>query len=383
MRIGILTGGGDTASLNAIIYGAAAQAEEDKNKLVGFIEGWKGVLNSDYIELSKITIDPNVAGTFILTSRTNLEEDKDIAKAVDNLESTVNALIAIGGDDTLTVGKKLKDRLNIPVCFITKTIDNDVGINAADGEVDYRRIVNYFTSGFATAATKSANYANELRSTSRSHRRIMFLETMGRSPGWLALSTYRANPDFILVPETGLDFRHFKEKLAKRYKNKGYAIVVVAEGVRYEGSDKPISRDDSVVDVFGHERLGGVAQILAERIKQELGIDNSNYNNPKHLYRCGISDNPEEESRPTLLDKKTGIYLGQEAAKAVNKRNTGIVAVLQRHGNNIMAETKPIDDVLLTDKNGKIIPRNLDLRFYDSKNYCITDLGKEYFRVIK
>ena len=160
----------------------------------------------------------------------------------------------------------------------------------------------------------------------------------------------------------------------ERYKQKGYAVVVVAEGVRYKGSTKPISQDDSTIDLFGHKKLGGVAEILARRIKKECGIENSNYVNPSYLYRSGS---------PTLFEKQQAMELGKIAAKTVIQEITGQVAVLQRDGGSIVTETKPIDDVLLTDKNGKTIPRNLDLRFYDAENYCITDLGRDYFMMIK
>jgi 6-phosphofructokinase len=217
MKIGILTGGGDTASLNAIIYGAAKAVEEYDYGIVGFLEGWKGALDSvNVIKLDTKMINPETGGTLIKTSRTNLDE-KTLEKVIRNIETRVDGLIAIGGDDTLTVGKKIAERSRIPVCCVTKTIDNDVGRNAPEGKVDYEKIVNYLTSGFATAAYKAASFASDLRTTAYSHERIMFLETMGRSPGWLALSSYKGKPDFILVPEVTLDFERFKKALAKRY----------------------------------------------------------------------------------------------------------------------------------------------------------------------
>lgn len=383
MRIGILTGGGDTASLNAVIYGAVAQAEMSGNEIFGFIEGWKGVLDPvKYRQLHNGDIKAKLAGTSILTSRESLKGG-NLEQAVENISNAVDGLIAIGGDDTLTVGRRLVERLGIPVCFVTKTIDNDVGRNAPEGKIDYGRIVNYFTSGFPTAALKAAVYARELESTSKSHKRIMFLETMGRSPGWLALSTYRAQPDFILVPEVGLDFEDFKGKLAARYKEQGYAIVVVAEGVRYKGADKPICEDAANVDEHGHKKLGGVAELLADRVRKELGIKNCNADNPNYLYRCGISYNPENAPAPSELDLSTGITLGCEAEKAVSGLSTGRIAVLERRGDKIVALTKPIDEVLLTDASGKIIPRNLDLRFYNASRYGITAAGKEYFKAIR
>jgi len=374
MRIGILTGGGDTASLNAIIYGVAETAELYGNKVIGFERGWKGVLTpTQYRHIKKTEIDSSKGGTMLRTSRTKLT-DVTSEEAADNISKVVDGLIAIGGDDTLTVGKKLLERMKIPVCFITKTVDNDVGINAPEGKIDYEKIINYFTSGFAAAAYKAANYASELRTTAYSHERIMFLEAMGRSPGWLALSAYKGQPDFILVPEVAINFERFKEMLAQRYTKNNYAVVVVAEGVHYEGSEEPISQDRTNQDSFGNAKLGGVAEILAKRIKKELAIENCNDVNPNYLYRSGS---------PTLFEKLYAMELGKSAATTIAKQVTGLVAILQRVGNKIEAQTKPLESVVKIDQAGKIIPRNLDLRFYDPDNYCITDEGREYFRVIR
>jgi ATP-dependent phosphofructokinase / diphosphate-dependent phosphofructokinase len=379
MKIGVLTSGGDTASLNAIIYGVGEKIGR-QNRLIGFKRGWRGARNLDYAQL--VDINPHIAGTVLKSSRESLDDPDKIATAVKNIESTVDGLIAIGGDDALSVGRRVLAQTEIPVCFVSKTIDNDVGRNMPLGEIDYERIINYFTSGFATAAVKAATYARELVSTSRSHERIMFLETMGRTPGWLALSTYMAKPDFILVPEVDLDFEHFKGKLDERYKEKGYAIVVVAEGVKYKGSDGPIVQDATIVDSFGHKQLGGVAEVLAKRIKEELKIDKVNANNPRHLYRCGISTSPDVEAGPSDFDRKTGIYLGRVAAMAVMNEQTGRLAVLQKLEKDIAARTLPLDDAVEIADSGAIIPRNLDLRFYNASTYSITDAGREYFKPI-
>ncbi len=373
MKIGILTGGGDTPSLNAVIYGAALRAEELGHTLVGALKGWDGVLNPVcYQELNPRKINPNAGGTLLKTSRTRLK-DESLEQAVRNIEEEFDALIAIGGDDTLTVGKNLGYLLNIPICFVTKTIDNDAGRNAPQGAMDYAQIINYFTSGFATAARKAAQYAAELRTTAYSHERVIFLETMGRTPGWLALSAYLGGPDFILVPEVPLDFERFKGVLADRYKRQQNAIVVVAEGVKYAGSDNPIAQDESDMDTFGHKKLGGVAEILAERVKKELGIKNSNSVNPGYLYRSGS---------PSDVDRRIGILLGREAVSAISKKRSGEVAVVYRNDEGLRVRTMPVDEVLLTDSTGHIIPRNLDSRFYNPNAYSITPEGVEYFRPI-
>ncbi len=370
MKIGILTGGGDTQALNAIIYGALQATQERENELIGFNYGWKGVLSpSEYVTVQDV--NPRQGGTILRSSRTKLKGNL-IDMAASNIDRLVDAFIAVGGDDTLTVGRELADRLSIPIALVTKTIDNDVGINAHTGEIDYEKITNYFTPGFPTAAEIAARFTSDLKTTAYSHERVMFLETMGRSPGWLALSSYKADPDFILVPEHALDFNDFAYKLAEKYKQQGYAVVVVAEGLRYDGSDKPISQDTTQIDPHGHTKLGGVSSILAARVKEELGIENSNATNPNYLYRSGS---------PNKLDLETGIKLGKLAASSVQNELSGHVAIVQRKGDQLVTTTKPIDKVLST-SGGVIIPRTLDLRFYDPTTYQITEAGKEYFRPI-
>ena len=368
MKIGILTGGGDTASLNAILHGAAFQTDYRGHQLVGFSRGWKGVLQPDTLyELHQDNTPAERGGTILRTSRTNLTEES-IVTAVENIESKVDALIAIGGDDTLSVGTSLLNYLHIPVCFVTKTIDNDVGKN---GDT-FDQMVNYFTSGFASAALRAAQYAEELRTTAYSHDRIMFLETMGRTPGWLALAAYRGNPDFILIPESELDTDQFLSLLSERYSSQKNAIIVVAEGVRYKGTSNPIAVDPSARDAFDHAKLGGVAEILAQKVKEELSITNVNAVNPGYLYRSGA---------PCELDRFTGRQLGIAAVDTVISGDTGKVAVLQRYHHRLVSAVLPIDQVLER-HDGRIIPRTVDSRFYDSETMNIAPLGKSYFSVL-
>jgi len=372
MKIGILTGGGDTAALNATLYGILLEAHRLNHQVFGFRYGWKGALNpADYLLLQ--AVDPNQGGTILKTSRTKLK-GATIDEAAENIERLVDAFIGIGGDDTLSVGKILAERLKIPVCFVTKTIDNDVGRNAPAGDIDFSDIVNYFTLGFPTACARIVDYASQLRTTAYSHDRVMFLEAMGRKPGWLALASYRADPDFIIIPEVGLNYGLFLEKLVERYNKEKNVIVVVAEGARYEGQETPISEDANKVDAFGHKKLGGVTQILADRVKKDTKIENCNYINPGHLYRSGP---------PTGFDRETAISLGKLAANNVFNGLTGGVAVVQREGSKIVTATRPIDEVLLADSTGRIIPRTVDLRFYDTNTYSITGLGREYFKLIR
>jgi ATP-dependent phosphofructokinase / diphosphate-dependent phosphofructokinase len=370
MKLGVLTGGGDTQALNATLYGILKKAHKLDYEVIGFKRGWQGVLDLDYVRL--INVDPTWGGTVLKTSRKKLKGE-EINIAARNIASIVDAFIAIGGDDTLTIGKKISDRLSIPVCLITKTIDNDVGVNMPFDTLDFSQIVNYFTPGFSTACTRIANYTAQIRTTAYSHDRIIFLEAMGRKPGWLALASYKGNPDFILIPEIGLNYERFVQDLVKRYKEKGNVVVVVAEGLKYEGSSNPISEDTNTVDEFGHKKLGGVAEVLAKRVRSDTGIDNCKFNNPGYLYRSG---------RPTKKDREYASSLGKIAVKSIAKGNKCKVAVLTRIGNKLFTEITGIEKVLLTDSKGVVIPRTVDLRMYDANNYMITELGRQYFKII-
>jgi len=380
MKIGILTGGGDTQALNAVLYGAACAAEKYKHTLVGFKKGWEGVLNLlGTIEINNASINSNIGGTLLKSSRVNLE-DNILEEAAASIQKSVDCLVAVGGDDTLSVGNRLIKYLDIPIVFVTKTIDNDVGRNAPCQTIDawsmpldHSQIINYFNPGFPTAAAIVKRFAEDLRTTAYSHERVIFLESMGRTPGWLALSSFAAepSPDFILVPECPVDYAALKEKIAERYQEKKNVVVVVAEGAKYKGSSNPISQDESKKDTFGHAKLGGVAEILARRIKQGLAIENCNAVNPGLLYRSGS---------PCSLDKNIGMRLGERAVKGAIDSRSGYVAVVQRVADYLTIDLKPVGEVVSTNALGIIEPRQVDPRFYDPANYCITDAGREYFR---
>lgn len=365
MKIGILTGGGDTQALNSILFGAAAKARQKGIKLVGFERGWKGIIEAKSMPLASQRINPNEGGTFLRSSRKN-PDDKDIERALENLHD-FQGLVAVGGDNTLSAGIKICQHLGIPYCFVSKTIDNDVGKNSGS-DFSFQNIINYFNPGFPTAARRIAQFARDLRTTCYSHDRIMFLEAMGRTAGWLSLASFSGNPDFVVVPEVELDYPSLLEKIKERKKDKDNVLIVVSEGAREK---TPIAENASNIDEYGNRKLGGAAAILALRTSQatELKCD---YVNPGLLYRAG---------QPCRLDKKLGILLGRAAIASVARGEKGKMAVIQRVG-NLEVQVRNIENVFLRDASGKVIPRTLDLRFYDNASYSITELGKEYFRPI-
>jgi 6-phosphofructokinase 1 len=377
-RIAVLTGGGDTSALNAILKGIALGAEKHNGELIGIIEGWAGLLKGgQQAELKASQIDENCGGTLIKTSRTNLLEiEGGVDEALSNLRKLrISALIAIGGDDTLSVGAKISQFM--PVALVTKTIDNDVGKNAPKGKkIDYSKIVNYFCPGFPTASNRMAQFTSDLRTTAYSHNRVIVIEAMGRDMGWLALASAYGKPDFIIVPEIGLNYEMLKDKVAKRYIGQKNVVIAIAEGAKYKDGAL-IASDPSYLDAFGHAKPGGCSEVIAKKLKSDLAkeLKTSNFNHviPSYLLRSGS---------PIELDKNFALKLGQLAIESVIAESQKQVACVIRSGEKLEPRLLDIEDVLGFDGSGNVIPRGLDLRFYNPEDYQITEAGTEYFKPI-
>ena len=374
-RIGVLTGGGDTSALNATLKGIAIQAEEYGLEILGFVEGWKGVLEGRYVALKPDMIDENRGGTLIKTSRTDLRKvEGGIERAVENLKKIgVDGLIPIGGDDTLTVGAALSQEFT--TAFVTKTIDNDVGRNAPEGErVDYEEIINYFCPGFPSAAARFSSFVRDLHTTAYSHERIMVVEAMGRDMGWLALSGAYGDADITIIPEHGLNYERLKDLVTRRFKEQRHLIIVVAEGLKDEEGNLITSSPD-YMDAFGHAKPGGCSEVIAKRLKgdlaKQLGTSNFNHLIPSYLQRCGP---------PIELDRNCAIALGRKAVEALYRGKVNHVACTRRCEDRIETVLLPLDEVLELDKEGHVIPRRVDKRFYDSEEMNATPEGLEYFK---
>ena len=379
-KIGVLTGGGDTSALNAILKGIAIQADKYGWELIGFIKGWEGLLKGgEYIILAPETIDENRGGTLLKTSRKNLQAD-DIEQALDKLQKLdTSGLIVIGGDDTLTAGVRLSKQCaqTCPVTFVTKTIDNDVGNNAPPGEVvDYTKIINYFCPGFPTAASRLAQFTLDLRTTAYSHERIMVIEAMGRDTGWLALAAAYGHPDFIIIPEVPLNYENLKEKIAQRFQQQKQVIMVIAEAVKYQDGVS-IKNDPSYLDPHGNPKLGGCSEVVATRLKTDLSAElrTENFNSviPGYLQRCGS---------PIPLDRDCAIALGRKAVKTLAEGKEAHVTCIMWTDSGFEATTLLKKDVLAEDAEGKVRRRNVDSRFYDADTYSITPAGIKYLKPI-
>lgn len=358
--------------LNAVIAAAKEAAGRYHIELIGFAKGWQGIIGRDFVNLSDIAIDPLIGGTILKSSRVNLQQVPDGVQVVmDNLKYlSVDGLIVIGGEDTLSNSFYLKD---FPQALISKTVDNDVGLIDTDREkIAPEDVTNYFTLGYPTAAQKIASFvslSHGLRTTAYSHARLMVVESMGMHAGWLALSSGMGHPDFIVIPEYPLDYDTFKDIVCERYKDQKHLIIVVAEGARWKDGSS-FSADQSEKDGFGHPRFKGAAEVLAKRLKEDLKgeFDTRNVNgvNPSYLYRSGA---------PGEMDLSWAKNLGREALRMLCDGIDGAAFLtIQRKDNDFS-----IAPYSLSNFGGiKELHRFVDERFYNPVQYLLTENGKEY-----
>jgi len=310
MRVGVLTGGGDCPGLNAVIRALVRRGEEVYgHQVVGFRHGWRGVLDGEVVELTIAATDGLLArgGTVLGTSRTNpLKRDDGPATVRATLaREHVDALVVIGGDDTLSVACALGDD-GLACVGVPKTIDNDLA--ATD-----------VTFGFHTAVQTATDAIDRLHTTAESHDRVMVVEVMGRHAGWLAVSSGLAGgADLILVPEHPFDIDAVCDHLRHRHEHGANAsIVVVAEGAQpVHGT---LSLQDASVDEFGHVRLGGVSSTLAPEIEARTGYE-TRVTILGHVLRGGT---------PTAFDRILATRFGLAAIDAVHDHDFGTMVALR------------------------------------------------------
>src|SRR5512146_2342685 len=268
MKVGMLTGGGDCPSLNAVIRAVVRKGIfHYKDEFVGFLEGWRGVLEDKTMPLDLTAVAGILprGGTILHTSRTNPAKRPDgIAKCLENLKKhKLDALIAIGGDDTQSVALKLH-QAGFPVIGVPKTIDND--LTGTD-----------FTFGFDTAVGVATDAIDRVHTTAEAHQRVIVVEVMGRDAGWIALySGIAGGADVILIPARPFDIDIVAEQLRKRHaRGRYFSIVVAAEGAKFASTGEgnaPVVQDLGL-DEFGHVRLGGIGGILAREIEHRTGFE--------------------------------------------------------------------------------------------------------------
>lgn len=310
MVIGVLTGGGDCPGLNAVIRAVVRKAiETHGDRIIGFRDGWRGVLEDSAQELtieSTRGILPR-GGTILGSSRTNPYKRDD---GLDQVRATVarhelDGLIAIGGEDTLGAASRLFAD-GVKVLGVPKTIDNDLG--ATD-----------VTFGFDTALQVATEAIDRLHTTAESHNRILVVEVMGRNAGWIALhSGLAGGADVILIPEIPFDIEDVCRLIRRRHERGRYfSIVVVAEGaVPKEGT---MAVSEGAVDEFGHPRLGGIGQRLEREIEQRTGYET----------RTTVLGHVQRGGTPTAFDRVLATRLGLAAVDAGHAGRWGTMTALQ------------------------------------------------------
>ncbi|HSE54913.1 MAG TPA: 6-phosphofructokinase [Nocardioidaceae bacterium] len=310
MRVGVLTGGGDCPGLNAVIRAVVRRGVQEYGyEFVGFRGGWRGPLEGDTVPLDIANVRGILprGGTILKSSRTNpFKIEGGVEKIKDNLAAKgIDALIAIGGEDTLGVATKLAD-LGVHVVGVPKTIDND--LSGTD-----------FTFGFDTAVNIAVEAIDRLHTTAESHQRVIVVEVMGRHAGWIALHAGLAGgATIVLIPEQPFDIERVAKYVESRFE-KGFApIIVVSEGaVPAEGGDMTLQTEEK--DAFGHVRLGGIGDRLAKEIEARTGKE----------ARAVVLGHVQRGGTPTAFDRWLATRFGLHAIAAVHDKDFGKMMALR------------------------------------------------------
>lgn len=314
MKIGILTGGGDCAGLNAVIRAVVKRSEEYGWEVVGIRYGWRGLIDNDIVKLSfkDVANIHKIGGTILKTSRTNpFKHTGGPEKILENVKRLgLDAIIAVGGDDTLGVAAKLF-KMGLNVVGVPKTMDND--ISATD-----------YTFGFDSAVNEAMHALDNLMTTGESHDRVMVAEVMGRHAGWVAAyAGIASGAHLTLVPEEPFDLDEVIDFIKRRHeRGERSTLIVVAEGAIMKNVSSVFVKEGKV-DEFGHIKLGGVGQFLAEEIEKRTGYE----------VRSVILGHTIRGGSPTAFDRVLSSKFGLAAVELVKERKFGFMVALK--GTNI------------------------------------------------
>jgi len=340
-KIGILTGGGDCPGLNPVIRAVVRKGFNEGYEVVGIKDGWKGLIESDTVKLDLATVSGILprGGTILGTSRTNpYKKEGGVEKAVRNFKVLgLEALVAVGGEDTLGVASKLQKDGISNIVGVPKTIDND--LFATD-----------YTFGFDTALNIAVDCIDRLHTTAESHHRVMVAEVMGRHAGWIAVeSGIAGGADVILIPEFPFDIDEVCALLKKRHqRGKKFSIVVVAEGAQFAAGTMVLQ--EQKLDEFGHVRLGGIGEKVAAEIEKRTGYET----------RVSVFGHIQRGGSPSAFDRVLGTRFGVKAVELVMQKKFGRMAALS--GNKII--DVPIEQAVGTLKT-------VDMELYN--------IAKEFF----
>jgi 6-phosphofructokinase 1 len=310
MRVGVLTGGGDCPGLNAVIRGIVRKGVQEYGyDFVGFRDGWRGPLENDTVRLDIPAVRGILprGGTVLGSSRTNpLKVEGGIRRIKDNLaKQEVEALVAIGGEDTLGVAARLSDEYGVPCVGVPKTIDND--LSATD-----------YTFGFDTAVNIATEAIDRLHTTAESHMRVLVCEVMGRHAGWIALhSGLAGGANVILIPEQRFDLDQVCAWITSRFRASYAPIVVVAEGAMPK--DGEVVLKDQSLDSFGHVRLSGVGEWLAKEIERRTGKE----------ARTTVLGHIQRGGTPSAFDRWLATRFGLHAIDCVRDGDFGKMVALR------------------------------------------------------
>lgn len=309
MRIGVLTGGGDCPGLNAVIRAVVRKGiGEYQHEFVGYRNGWRGPLEglTGQLDVQAVRGILPRGGTILGSSRTNpFKIDGGVEKITENLAAQgVDALIAIGGEDTLGVAAKLHEH-GVRVVGVPKTIDND--LNATD-----------YTFGFDTAVNIAMEAIDRLHTTAESHHRCLVVEVMGRHAGWIALHAGIAGgANVILLPERPFDIAQVSAYVEKRFQTHYSPIVVVSEGATPLAGQMVLQTEER--DAFGHVRLGGIGQWLASEIESRTGKES----------RTVVLGHVQRGGTPTAFDRVLATRFGLHAIDAAHDADWGKMVALR------------------------------------------------------
>jgi 6-phosphofructokinase 1 len=335
MKVGILSGGGDAPGINAVIRAVVRKGIQNYGyEIVGIKDGWAGLLQGEYLALDLKAASGLLprGGSILGTSRTNpFKAENGPEKIMKNAKKAgIDAVVVIGGDDTLSVAHKMGEH-GLKSVGVPKTIDNDLA------GTDY-------TFGFNTAVTIATEALDRLHTTAETHHRVIILEVMGRYTGWIALEAGLAGgADIILIPEKPFDIGEVCELITRRQeRGRNFSIVVVAEGAKPKGGVEIVYSES--LDEFGHIRLGGVGYYIGKEIEKCLNIET----------RVVVLGHLQRGGPPTPFDRILATRFGIAAIDLVHERKFGHMAAIK--GNKIVSV--PLKDIV-----GK--RKTVDLELYD------------------
>lgn len=321
MKIGILNGGGDCAGLNAVTRAVVRKSAQLGYEVIGIKHGWAGLLDisTKPLRWSDVSEIIKVGGTILHTTRTNPFSRKEGAQTVlaNAKKVGLDAIIAVGGEDTLSVAAKLA-QMGLRVVAVPKTIDNDI-------------VSTDVTFGFDTAVNVTMDAIDRIQTTGESHDRIMVVEVMGRHAGWIAAyAGVASGANLILLPEVPFDLQEVSDFLKRRHESGATAsVVVVGEGCSLKGSP---AGDSTKIDEFGHARLGGIGELLAKEIERRTGIET----------RAVVLGHVVRGGAPFAYDRILATRLGVAAVQAVKDGEFGMMVCLR---NNVLTRV-PLSEIL-------------------------------------